>query len=119
VLEQQINWSEQGWKGKVKWTLGRTALKRLEGGLLRKMDKIHTLSEFTKNVLDASYGLGERITVIPHWCRKDYERIRTREKARAELGWPAQGRMLFAVRRFAARMGLDVAIRAMEPLLKE
>jgi len=118
ILEQQINWSGQGLPGKIKWALGRGQLKRLEGSLLARVDRIHTLSQFTRDKIDGFYGLGENITVIPHWCREDFSREYSKERSRAVLGWPEQAKVLFSVRRLVPRMGLDLAIRAVATLMK-
>jgi len=117
VLEQQVNWKAQGLVGRIKW-LGRGQFKKLEGGLLQKVDKIHTLSQFTKNAINSFYGVGSKVTVIPHWCREDFFRQYTKQEARKMLNWPEDSKILFSVRRLSPRMGLDVAIKALGPLLK-
>ena len=119
LLEQSINWSHQGWQGRIKWFAGRRQLLRLEGNLLHQVDKIQTLSSFTKESLDKLYGIADKITVIPHWCRPDFFRRRSQREAREILNWPADSRMFFSVRRLVPRMGLDDAIRALAPLLKQ
>jgi glycosyltransferase involved in cell wall biosynthesis len=56
--------------------------------------------------------------VVPHW----YDRINqgiAKADARRELGWPAEARIFFTVRALGPRYGLDVALRAIAPLLAE
>ena len=118
VLENKINWLSSGIAGRIKWMLGRNQIRRLEGGLLQKMNKIHTLSNFTKNSIDSFYGVGSKITVIPHWCRKDFFRQHNKREARKILNWPEDSKILFSVRRLVSRMGLDIAMKALAPLLK-
>jgi len=118
VLEQQINWRSQGWTGRLKMVVGFRMLASVERRMLSVADRIHTLSEFTKAQLDKSYGVGARIAVIPHW----YSRINTgtsRADARAALGWPQNSKIFFTVRRLGPRYGLDIAIRALAPLLPD
>ncbi len=118
LLEQQINWSAQGLPGRVKLLFGKRPLKKLEGGLLKKVHKIHTLSQYTKNAIDDFYSVAGKTTVIPHWCRKDFFRQHDKNHARTLLDWPENAKILFSVRRLAPRMGLDIALRAIAPLMK-
>jgi glycosyltransferase involved in cell wall biosynthesis len=119
VLEQKFNWSQQGIRGKVKILLGTGAMKKIEGNLLRNADCIQTLSEFTKTAIDGFYDVGSKIRVIPHWCRKDFVRRHSKAEARTLLAWPQDAKILFTLRHFGPRYGLDIAIRAAAPLLKK
>ena len=118
VMEQEANWSAQGLTGKIKLLFGKRLLKNLEGSMLRRVDCIHTLSEFTKQAIDKYYGVGNKVTVIPHWCRDGFWRQHSKTEARSKLGWPQDAKMLFSIRRLAPRMGLDIAIKALAPLFK-
>jgi glycosyltransferase involved in cell wall biosynthesis len=118
VLESEINWLSGGIAGKIKWMFGQSLLRKYEGELLQKANKIHTLSNFTKNSIDSFYGVGSKITVIPHWCRKDFFRQYNKQDARKILNWHKDSKIIFSVRRLAPRMGLDIAIKALAPLLK-
>jgi glycosyltransferase involved in cell wall biosynthesis len=118
VTEQKINWGAQGLTGRIKWALGRGKIKKLEGSLLRKVDTIHSLSEFNRRAIDEYYGMGEKVVVIPHWCRDDFCRQYSKVDARARLTWPENAKILFSVRQLFPRMGLDVALEALAPLLK-
>ena len=119
VLEQKINWANQGIPGRIKLAFGLGRLKRIEGDLLNKCAGIQTLSEFTRRQVDHFHGLGDRVTVVPHWRRSDLKRVHTKVEARRRLGWPENEKILFTVRRHASRYGLDIAIRAITPLAAE
>lgn len=118
VMEQEANWRAQGLAGKIKLLFGKGMLKKLEGDLLRKVGRIHTLSEFTKRAIDGYYGVGHKVAVIPHWCKEEYCREFSKAEARIRLGWPKDANTLFSIRRLEPRMGLDVAIKALGPLFK-
>lgn len=118
VMEQEITWRSQGWTGRLKLLLGRGLLAAAERRMLKLAGRIHTLSDFTKARLDEAYGVGHRITVIPHWCARVHTRV-AKSEARKALGWPTSGRIFFTVRGMGPRYGLDVAIRALAPLLPE
>jgi glycosyltransferase involved in cell wall biosynthesis len=119
VMEQEIIWRAQGLPGRIKLWFGKGALKSLERGVLQKAWRIHTLSNFTKLCMDEYYGVGNKITVIPHWCREDFVRCNSKADARKITGWPHDARILFSVRRLEWRMGLDIAIKAIAPLLRK
>jgi glycosyltransferase involved in cell wall biosynthesis len=117
VLEQEITWRNQGVAGYLKLVFGRRALASQERKLLMAATAIHTLSDFTCRTIDESYGVARKTTVIPHW----YDRQgKTQDKydARKHLGWPAEATIFLTVRGLKPRNGLDVAIRAMAPLVK-
>ena len=119
VDEQLANWADQGVSGKIKMLLGRNTLRKVELGVLRQVRRIHTLSNYTRQMLSQRYGLEDKYTVIPHWCRQDFFRTHSKTEARQKLNWPEDARIIFTVRRLAPRMGLDVAIEAIAPLLKQ
>jgi glycosyltransferase involved in cell wall biosynthesis len=120
VLENQISWSGQGWAGKIKWLLGRRRLMNLEGKLLKTVDRIHTLSNFTKEAIDSFHGVGPKTTVISHWCRKDFYRQNSKQQAREILKWPVDAKILFTLRSMTnPRYGLDICIKAIAPLIKK
>ncbi len=117
VLEQQINWRTEGALGRFKMIFGLRRLKNLEGSLMRQSCSIHTLSEFSRSWVEHFHGLGNRVTVIPHWRRPDLERTQSKQEARNSIGWPEDEKILFTVRHHAPRYGLEVAIRAIAPLV--
>ena len=71
LLEQEINWARQGLVGRLKLLFGKGALLRLERRLLEASTEIHTLSEFTRRQLEKLHGVGDRVTVVPHWRRPE------------------------------------------------
>lgn len=116
VRENRINWAAQGWPGKAKLVLGLPVLTSLERKLLTRSAAIHTLSEFTRSEINHFHGMGDRVTVIPHWCRDGFRRSCTRPEARRLLGWQADQPIFFTLRRHEERNGIDIAIRAIAPL---
>ncbi len=118
VMEQEIMWRSQGWAGQLKLLLGKGLLAAAERRMLEAASGIHTLSEFTREQLDRAYGVGSRIAVIPHWYARINQGV-SRAEARAALGWPQDAKIFFTVRALGRRYGLDVAIRALAPLLPE
>jgi glycosyltransferase involved in cell wall biosynthesis len=119
VLEQEINWRHQGIPGMLKLLFGRKIIAAAEKRMLRAASSIHTLSEYTRNKLDESYGVGKLVTVIPHWYDKRTTFVMDKEIARQRLGWPNNATIFFTVRGMRPRYGLDVAIRALAPLALE
>jgi len=119
VMEQQINWANQGAVGRLKLAFGLAALRRIEHTVLRAAGQIHTLSKYTRNRVHEFYGLGDRVVVVPHWRRPELRRALSKSEARRCLGWPVDETILFSVRKLAPRYGLDVAIRAIAPLTRE
>ncbi|MEQ1802930.1 MAG: asparagine synthase (glutamine-hydrolyzing) [Gammaproteobacteria bacterium] len=117
VLEQEITWRAQGWQGHLKLLLGRGLLANVERRMLGAADRIQTLSEFTRTKLHEAYGVGDQVQVIPHWYPAPAERP-DKATARQRLGWPADARIFFTVRSMGPRYGLDVAIRALAPLVQ-
>lgn len=116
VMEQEINWAGQGIIGRFKLLFGKGTLLRLERRLLDASSAIQTLSDFTRRQLERFHGVGERVTVVPHWRRPELKREISKEEARRRLGWPESEKILFSVRRLGSRYGIDVAIRAVAPL---
>jgi glycosyltransferase involved in cell wall biosynthesis len=118
MLEQNINLSAQGLIGRLK-SMGGFQLRHMESKVLHAVHKIHTLSNFTRQYIQNQYGLGDKVSVIPHWCREDFIRTRSRQEARKGLGWPDQADVIFTVRRLGPRIGLDIAIQAIAPLVRK
>jgi glycosyltransferase involved in cell wall biosynthesis len=118
VLEQDIVWRSQGLTGRIKLLLGRDLLASAERRMLDVSTQIHVLSEFTRSVLDRDYGVGHRVSVIPHWYTPRGARL-GKSEARAVLGWPQDARIFLTVRSLGSRYGLDVAIKALAPLTRE
>lgn len=116
VLEQQINWKNDGLMGRLKLLFGMRWLRGLEFRLMDGSHKIHVLSNYSRQCAEHFHGLGNRAQVIPHWVRPELQRTMSRDEARAQLGWPLDKKILFTVRRLGPRYGLDLAIRAVAPL---
>ncbi len=115
VAEQEIIWRNQGFTGALKLLFGRCALRKAEQELLQGVSALHTLSEYTRSVLDKAYGLGNRVTVIPHWY--ECQGVRTdRQAARKALGWHADEAIVLTARSLGPRYGVDIAVRAIAPL---
>lgn len=119
LLEQEINWGGQGLIGRAKLLLARRGILGIERKLLSRADAIHTLSRFTRDQLERFHGMGDRVTVIPHWRREELTRRHSREEAKRLLGWPEDRPTFFTLRRHVERMGLDTAINAIAPLAVE
>jgi glycosyltransferase involved in cell wall biosynthesis len=118
VMEQEIIWRHQGLIGRMKLLFGRKVLANAEARMLNSASAIHTLSEFTRNKIDEAYGVGQRVTVIPHWYQKLTADIDKRA-ARKALGWPDEATVFFTVRGLQPRYGLDTAISALAPLVRD
>ena len=117
VLEQEIVWRSQGWPGQVKLLLGRGLLASAERRMLEAANRIHTLSDFTRAKLSEFYQVGARVQVIPHWYPAPAEPL-SKAAARHQLGWPQDATIFFTVRSLGPRYGLDLAIRALAPLVQ-
>lgn len=117
VLEERAKSAGEGFFGRLRGLAG-LELRRMEGSLLRRADRIHTLSNFTREAIDRFYGVGGKVSVIPHWCRAGFHRTRSRADARSILKWPADATVFFSVRRLVTRMGLDIAVKALAPVLR-
>ncbi len=117
VLEQEIVWRAQGWPGQLKLRLGRGMLADAERQMLGVANRIHVLSEFTREKLDKAYQVGPQVEVVPHWSAGPAQPV-TRAAARHQLGWPQDAKIFFTVRALGPRYGLDVAIRALAPLVR-
>jgi glycosyltransferase involved in cell wall biosynthesis len=117
VLEQKVKWAHQGLPGRIKSLIGGGLLKSFEGPLLRRADRIHTLSDYTRRTMEQYYPISAKTSVIPHWS-DGFKRNQTKTDARNELCWPKAGRIILTVRRIAPRMGLEIALSALAGLLK-
>lgn len=118
VMEMEIKWAGEGFAGMLKKFGGLTSLRERERETLEGSTIIHTLSDFNRRQLDRIYGVGPKITAVPHWCREGFSRVMSKREARDALGWPKGKPIIFCIRRFVARMGIDVAIKAMALLVK-
>ncbi|MGC8493807.1 MAG: glycosyltransferase family 4 protein [Syntrophobacteraceae bacterium] len=119
VSELRINWANQGLQGKVKLIFGLPMVRFMERRLLAKSEEVHVLSEFTRREMQRFHGIGDRVRVIPHWCRDGFHRRLDKGMARRRLGWDENGIIFFTARGHRERYGLEDAIRAMAPLAEK
>ncbi|TWT40902.1 Alpha-D-kanosaminyltransferase [Phycisphaerae bacterium RAS1] len=119
VLENEINWAQQGIVGRIKAWMGLGKLKAAEHKVLDPATDIQTLSNFTKVQVDHFHKMGHKVRVIPHWRRPELRREMDKAEARRRLGWPLDEKILFTVRIHGPRYGIDVAIRAAAPLIQD
>jgi glycosyltransferase involved in cell wall biosynthesis len=117
VKEQEINWSGDGFVGRVKLAFGRPLLAAAERRLLRRVDIVHALSAYTCRVLEETYSTADKTIVIPHWAPRRTTGL-SRIDARKALRWPVAGRIALTVRRLGPRYGVDVALTALAPILE-
>jgi glycosyltransferase involved in cell wall biosynthesis/SAM-dependent methyltransferase len=93
---------------------GQAILWAIERSCLRRVSRIHVLSDFSADQLWRLYRIpADRIVKIPGGV--DTERFRPasdRLTVRRTLGLPLDATLLFTVRNLEARMGLDTLIRA-------
>ena len=119
VSEQRINWANHRLSGKVKLIFGLPVLQSMEKRLLAESREVHALSEFTRAEVQRFHGIGDRVRVIPHWCREGFHRTFARNEARQRLGWAHDSKIFFTARRHTERYGIDDAIRALAPLAEK
>lgn len=89
-------------------------LKRmLERGVYRRANRFIVLSSAFRDQLCQGYGIDEkRVHVIPGAVETDKFQPVAMAKAREQLGWPQQDKIVVCVRRLARRMGLETLIEA-------
>jgi len=89
--------------------------KQMESLCLRRADRIHVLSEFTRDIVCQAFHVPENKTfLVPGGV--DLRRFvlgRDRAEARARLGLPLACTLFVTVRRLEPRMGLDNLLEAM------
>ena len=118
MMEQEIIWRNQGFAGQLKLLLGRRQLVNAERELLQSATTIHTLSQYTRGIIDEAYSVGDKVNVIPHWYERDVNQS-SKTQARASLAWPSDAKIFVTVRGLGPRYGIDVAIKALAPIVKE
>ena len=118
VAEQDIIWSNGGWVGRLKLLFGRAIIARVERRLLDQSSVIHTLSRFTADHLIRQHRV-QKVTVVPFWVSCVRRRRLSRVAARRLLGWPEEGKLIFTVRNLNPRNGIDLAVRALAPLVAD
>ena len=112
-------WSEES-RCEGNSRIGVAAKHILEMLVYRRADRIIALSEASANLLCSHYAVPpERVRVVPGSV--DLASFSTRyskAEARLVLGWPVDRPILLAVRRLAARKGLERLIAALERLVR-
>lgn len=96
--------------------LGTMAKWLIERSVYRRAERFIVLSPAFRDVLCADYRIDpDRVRIIPGGVDVDRyapASTMTRVEARAQLGWPTDRPIVLAVRRLAARMGLERLIEA-------
>jgi len=118
VLEQAWNWTHGP---ALDWPklLGLPLIRHLEQRAIAASTVCHTLSRYTRDTVRRLYlGAADKAwRVIPHWVDPSWYRTVSKTLARQRLGWPSGMRVVLTVRQLKPRYGIDVAIRALAPLL--
>ena len=118
ALEQQVNERGRSLNERLRLAVAGLIVTHMERQLLRDSSAIHTLSAFTRDRLIELHeiGMAEKVSVIPHWAKRPACTVE-REAARSSLGWFQNQPILFTLRNLRLRYGIEVAIRAIAPLL--
>jgi glycosyltransferase involved in cell wall biosynthesis len=96
------------------------AKRAMERAVYRRADRVVVLSDAFAAIARDRYGVAPaRIRTVPGSVDLDrFDPKPDRAQARARLGWPADRRILLAVRRLVRRMGLDRLIAAMPAVVR-
>ncbi len=88
---------------------------RLEAWVLSRSNVITCDSNYTRGLVRSIHGpaAAGRMQVLPGWVDLSrFQIIENREAAKRSLDWPTDRPVLFCLRRFVPRMGLDVLLDA-------
>lgn len=110
--------SESAASGAPAW---KTMLqRRLERRVYRRADRVITLSNAFRHVVQEAYGVDPSVVrVVPGGIHAErYASGETREEAREVLGWAAGRPTVFCLRRLVPRMGLDALLHAVGLLVE-
>jgi glycosyltransferase involved in cell wall biosynthesis len=118
VLEQAWTWTHGPVLDRAK-LLGLPLIRRFEQRAIAASTVCHTLSHYTRDTVRRLYLEADEKAwrVIPHWVDPTWWRTVSKTLARQRLGWPTGVRIVLTVRQLKPRYGIDVAIRALAPLL--
>lgn len=119
VLEQAWSWTHSGVADWAK-LLGLPLIRHFERRAIAASSVCHSLSLYTRDTVRRLYpeAYDKPWQIVPHWIDASWYREVSLEQARHRLGWPAELRIVLTVRQLKPRYGIDVAIRALAPLLK-
>ncbi|MFQ5931491.1 MAG: glycosyltransferase family 4 protein [Nitrospiraceae bacterium] len=108
-------------RGGLAGAFGIVLLWFLEGLCLRRVTRIHVLSDFSTDLLRKLYRIGpKRIVKIPGGVdTKRFRPAEDRDAIRKALGIPTGTFVLLTVRNLEPRMGLDSLVRAMAILRQQ
>lgn len=94
--------------------------KRLIRATLKRADHIVAVSGDLRDKLVQSYGIAEkRVSVLGNGVDLEKFRALPRNRARAQLGLPEQGRILVSVARLSSEKRLDLLLRALAEVAAE
>ncbi len=114
-LEYGLGCAPRAHRGRVARRVGMAVLSLIEGACLRRVTRIHVLSDFSAGLLRDLYRIpADRIVKIPGGV--DHDRFRPAadpDAVRRALGLPERRPVLFTVRNLKPRTGVDILIRAM------
>jgi glycosyltransferase involved in cell wall biosynthesis len=90
------------------------AITPVEGWYIRRCDRVLSLSDYCLESFLATHRMDRsRTALLPGGVDTERFHPGSREAARQALGWPAQGLVLFTLRRLTSRMGIENLIDAM------
>jgi glycosyltransferase involved in cell wall biosynthesis len=121
-MEMEVIWRHSGLRKKLTAPLGLAMINRMERECIRRSDAVSAESQFTIDCIRKIHGpaLAAKVQLLPGWVDSTrYTPVEDRERAKAQLGWPAGVPILFTLRRLAPRMGLDRLLDAVHRLQGE
>ena len=97
------------------------AARAIERSVYTRADRCITLSNAFREVLAVRFGVPRsRIAVVPGGVTLEpFLAAPSQSEARLKLGWPAEAKIAFCVRRLTRRMGVDLLIQATSDLRRE
>jgi glycosyltransferase involved in cell wall biosynthesis len=120
LLEQAWNWTHGTVRDWAKLS-GLPLIRHCEQRAIAASTVCHSLSLYTRDTMGRLYSAaGDKPwQVIPHWIDAAWWRSVSKADARQRLGWPPKASIVLTVRQLKPRYGIDVAIRALAPLLTQ
>jgi glycosyltransferase involved in cell wall biosynthesis len=121
-MEMEVIWRHSGLRKKLTAPVGLAMINRMERECIRRSNAVSAESQYTIDCIRRIHGeqLAARVRLLPGWVDSSrYTPVDDRERAKAQLGWPAGVPILFTLRRLAPRMGLDRLLDAAHRLQSE